>query len=163
MEYRTLGQTGITVSALGFGCGAIGGLMTKGDAHEQRLAVAQAFEAGITYFDTAPSYGNGASETNLGRVLAELGLHDKVKVGTKVRLAPDDLPRAMEAIDSSVEASLRRLGRDHVDLLQLHTPVAAVADGRGLPVDEVLNGVSAADAAYQGARQSAPSGLHRVG
>lgn len=59
MEQRTLGRTGLRVSALGFGCGAIGGLMVRGDPAEQRRAVAHAIQAGITYFDTAPSYGDG--------------------------------------------------------------------------------------------------------
>ena len=72
MEQRPLGKTGLTVSALGFGCGAIGGLMTKGEPADQRRAVERALAAGITYFDTARSYGDGRSEENLGRVLGEL-------------------------------------------------------------------------------------------
>src|ERR671937_845958 len=91
MESRAFGRTGLSVSALGFGCGAVGGLMVRGDHAEQREAVATALDAGVTYFDTAPSYGDGASETNLGRVLAELGAHGRVVVGTKVMLAGEDL------------------------------------------------------------------------
>ena len=53
MEQRPLGKTGLTVSALGFGCGAVGGLMVGGDPAEQRQAVSRALDAGITYFDTA--------------------------------------------------------------------------------------------------------------
>ncbi len=56
MEYRSLGKNGPKVSLLGFGCGAIGGLLVKGDPSEQRRTVARALEAGITYFDTAPAY-----------------------------------------------------------------------------------------------------------
>ncbi|MDQ3811060.1 MAG: aldo/keto reductase, partial [Chloroflexota bacterium] len=73
MEQRDLGRTGLKVSALGFGCGAVGGLMVLGEADEQRRAVGRALDAGITYFDTAPSYGDGRSEVNLGRVMSELG------------------------------------------------------------------------------------------
>ena len=62
MEYRTLGRTGLRVSVLGFGCGAIGGLLTKGNVDEQRRTVERAIEAGITYFDTAQAYGNGRSK-----------------------------------------------------------------------------------------------------
>ncbi|HEY1300507.1 MAG TPA: aldo/keto reductase, partial [Stellaceae bacterium] len=65
MEMRTLGRTGIRVSALGFGCGAVGGLMVKGAAADQERAVARALELGINYFDTAAMYGNGESEKNL--------------------------------------------------------------------------------------------------
>jgi aryl-alcohol dehydrogenase-like predicted oxidoreductase len=84
MQRRKLGRTGFEVSVLSFGCGAVGGLMTKGDPRDQERAVAYALERGITYFDTAPQYGNGTSEENLGRILAKL--KPKVIVGTKVRL-----------------------------------------------------------------------------
>ncbi len=69
MEYRQFGRTGLDVSALGFGCGAVGGLLIKGDRKEMVRVVARAVELGITYFDTARSYGDGMSETNLGLVL----------------------------------------------------------------------------------------------
>ena len=72
MEQRQLGRTGLKVSVLSFGCGAVGGLMTRGEPRDQERAVARALELGINYFDTAALYGNGTSETNLGRVLAKL-------------------------------------------------------------------------------------------
>ena len=68
MEKRRLGKTGFEVSLLGFGCGAVGGLMTNGDPKDQERAVARALELGINYFDTAAQYGSGRSETNLGRI-----------------------------------------------------------------------------------------------
>ncbi|MER3406768.1 MAG: aldo/keto reductase, partial [Chloroflexota bacterium] len=71
MDLRPLGRTGLQVSALGFGCGSIGGLMVRGDPAEQRRAIELAIDGGIRYFDTAPSYGDGRSEENLGRVLDE--------------------------------------------------------------------------------------------
>ncbi len=84
MEKRKLGRTGLNVSMLTFGCGAVGGLMTRGASVDQERAVARALEAGINHFDTAPGYGNGASEENLGRVLG--ALKPDVIVSTKVRL-----------------------------------------------------------------------------
>ena len=72
MEMRTFGRSGLTVSALGFGCGAVGGLMVRGEPADQERAVVYAVEHGVTFFDTAPGYGDGRSETNLGRVLAKL-------------------------------------------------------------------------------------------
>jgi aryl-alcohol dehydrogenase-like predicted oxidoreductase len=69
MEKRTLGRTGLKVSVLGFGCGAVGGLMVRGSPADQERAVARATELGIDYFDTAAMYGNGESERNLGRVI----------------------------------------------------------------------------------------------
>lgn len=122
MDYRTLGKTGLKVSALGFGCGAVGGLLVRGNYTEMVAAVARAMEAGITYFDTARMYGDGQSETNLGRVLEELSA--PVIVGTKVQLAGGEMDQIEQAIITSLEGSLRRLRRDTVDLFQLHNSVA---------------------------------------
>ncbi len=138
MKLRRLGVTGLPVSVLGFGCGAIGGLLTKGDPREQRDAIASALGAGITYFDTAPLYGNGASETNLGRVFAELGgVPSGVVIGTKVRIDPTQVNDAPAIIRSSIEDSLTRMRMDRVDLLQLHTSITRTS-GRGVTVSDVL-------------------------
>jgi len=118
VRYKPLGSTGIAVSELGYGCGMVGGLLVRGEYPVMRRAVARAIESGITYFDTAPLYGDGQSEVNLGAVLREL--RAPIVVGTKVRLAAADLDRIEAAIIESAEASLRRLGRDGVDLYQLH-------------------------------------------
>src|SRR3954447_12966112 len=88
MEQRNLGRTGLRVSVLGYGAGAVGGLMVRGDAAEHTRAVGRAIEAGITYFDTAPGYGDGRSEENLGRALRERGAWGRVVVGPKARPAP---------------------------------------------------------------------------
>ena len=69
MEYRAFGRTGLKVGVLGFGCGAVGGIMVRGAPADQERTVAKAIAAGINYFDTAVQYGDGVSETNLGRVL----------------------------------------------------------------------------------------------
>src|SRR5215212_3249609 len=135
MEKRKLGRSGLSVSVLTFGCGAVGGLMTKGTAADQERAVARALEAGINHFDTAPLYGNGASEDNLGRVLASL--KPDVIVSTKVRLPAE---RNAATIAASLDASLKRLRRDHVDLFQLHNTIGAPS-GETLSADEVLNNV----------------------
>ena len=139
MEQRSLGSTGLTVSALGFGCGAIGGLMVGGSFEEQTAAVRRAIEAGISYFDTAPSYGAGRSEENLGRVLAGIGAQGRVRVGTKLRLTTADLADPAEAVGRSVRESLARLGRESVDLLQLHNRVAlaSATDGGAIGGDEL--------------------------
>src|SRR6202011_2957502 len=102
MERRSLGTTGLTVSALGFGCGAVGGLMVGGDPAEQRQAVSRALDAGITYFDTAASYGDGLSEQHLGEVMRDLGAWSKVVVGTKFRLRPAELEKPVEAVRASI-------------------------------------------------------------
>ena len=139
MEKRRFGRTGLDVSVLTFGCGAVGGLMTRGEAADQDRAVAWARDNGINHFDTAPLYGNGASEENLGRALG----NDRkgVIVSTKVRLAADQRGDYGTAIQSSLEASLRRLKQDQVDLFQLHNTLGARSHDNVLSAEEVLDDV----------------------
>ncbi len=142
MEKRKLGRTGLDVSLLGFGCGAVGGLMIKGAAADQERAVARAVELGINYFDTAQMYGNGESERNLGRVLK--ALKPDVYVGTKVRLPPTERGQIGAAIAASLEASLQRLQRDSVDLFQFHNAIVGATRGADFAADTVLDEVVAA-------------------
>ncbi len=144
MEYRPMGQTGMNVSEIGFGCGNVGGLLIRGSHDDQVKAVARAMELGINYFDTASSYGDGQSETNLGKVLRELNA--PVYVGTKYRLFADDDSDIKGGVVRSVEASLSRMGRDNVDLIQLHNRVGSERDlGRDvLTVEDVLGEVNEA-------------------
>ncbi len=139
MEYRPLGRTGIDVSALGFGCGDVGGLIVRGTAADRSRAVARAVELGVNYFDTAASYGDGVSERHLGQALRELRLD--VHVGTKFRLRPEDLGSIRDGIARSLDASLRRLGRPAVDLLQLHNQIATVRTASALGVRDVTDDV----------------------
>ncbi len=121
MERRTLGRTGLEVSVLGFGCGAVGGLMVRGSPGDQERAVARAIELGINYFDTAAMYGNGESERNLGRVMKSL--RPDIRVGTKVRIPAGERNRIVAAVTASLEASLQRLQLEQVDLFQLHNHI----------------------------------------
>ena len=139
MEKRRFGRTGLQVSLLGFGCGAVGGLMVKGDPAEQERAVGRALELGINYFDTAQMYGNGESEKNLGRVLK--ALKPDVYVGTKVRLPPTERGKIGAAIAASLEGSLTRLGRDSVDLFQFHNAIVDSTSGADFGADAVLEEV----------------------
>ena len=139
MEKRRFGRTGLNVSLLGFGCGAVGGLMVKGDPADQQRAVARALELGINYFDTAQQYGNGKSERNLGRVLK--ALRPDVYVGTKVRLPPTEPGRIGAAIATSLEASLMRLQLERVDLFQFHNAIVETTQDGGFSADTVLDEV----------------------
>ena len=139
MEYRVLGRTGLRVSALAFGCGDVGGLMVRGAPADRERGVARAIELGINYLDTAPSYGSGESEKNLGQVLR--ALRPSVIVGTKWRLAAPDLADVAGAVARSVETSLARLGLERVDLLHLHNLIGRVGDERPLGVTRVLEAV----------------------
>ncbi len=144
MKYRTLGRTGLRVSEVGFGCGNIGGMMVRGSHDEQVATVRHALDLGLNYFDTAPSYGDGLSETHLGRVLAEL--RPAVHIGTKFSVQPQDRDDALGAARRSLEGSLRRLGVDSIDLLQLHNSIGSAASGRMLAVQDVLAQGGVADA-----------------
>jgi aryl-alcohol dehydrogenase-like predicted oxidoreductase len=140
MEMHVFGRTGMQLSVLGFGCGAVGGLMVRGDPRDQERAVARAIEAGVNYFDTAVQYGNGESEKNLGRVLQRLK-PPNVVVGTKVRLPSGDFARIAEAVAKSLDGSLARLRLDRVDIFHLHNAITEDGGGEALSVRQVLTEV----------------------
>ena len=140
MEMRVFGRSGLRLSALGFGCGAVGGLMVRGTPRDQERAVGRAFDAGVNYFDTAVQYGDGASEKNLGRALQSLKRSDRV-IGTKVRLPPTDVGRIGDAIAQSLDGSLSRLRLDRVDIFHLHNSITASGGGPALSVRQVLGEV----------------------
>jgi L-galactose dehydrogenase/L-glyceraldehyde 3-phosphate reductase len=140
MQLRVFGRTGLQLSALGFGCGAVGGLMVRGDPADQERTVARAIAAGVNYFDTAVQYGNGESERTLGRILQTLKPANVV-VGTKVRLLPGEGKRIADAVTASIEGSLTRLRLDRVDIFHLHDPIADAEGGPALSVRQVLDDV----------------------
>lgn len=123
MEYRLVPSCGLSVSEIAFGCGGTAGLMVRGDFKDQVAAAARAIELGINYFDNSPDYGDGVAEENLGKVMRELGVRPLVV--TKVEVRPGDMGDIAGHVERSVEASLKRLGVDWVDLVQIHNgPVA---------------------------------------
>jgi aryl-alcohol dehydrogenase-like predicted oxidoreductase len=137
MEMRMFGRTGIRLSVLGFGCGAVGGLMVRGDPPDQERTIARAIGAGVNYFDTAVQYGNGESEKNLGRILQILKPANAV-VGTKVRLPSASFGRIADAVAKSLDQSLTRLRRDRVDIFHLHNAITQAGGGEALSVQQVL-------------------------
>src|SRR6195952_1020345 len=140
MQLRKFGRTPMQLSILGFGCGAVGGFMVRGDPAEQERTVSRAIEAGVNYCDTAVQYGDGASETNLGRVLQKLKPADVV-VGTKVRVPPGESGRIADAVTTSLEGSLARLGLERIDIFHLHNPITETGGGSALSVRQVLDDV----------------------
>ena len=137
MDMRPFGRTGLKLSVLGFGCGAVGGLMVRGASADQERTIARATAAGVNYFDTAVQYGDGESEKNLGRILQALKPANVV-VSTKVRLQSEDFGRIGDAITHSLEASLKRLRREQVDILHLHNEITASGGGKAYSVAQVL-------------------------
>jgi aryl-alcohol dehydrogenase-like predicted oxidoreductase len=140
MEMRTYGRTGMQLSVLGFGCGAVGGLMVRGDPRDQERTIARALAVGVNYFDTAVQYGDGESEKNLGRILQDLKPANAV-VGTKVRLPSVAFGRIADTVAKSLEASLVRLRRDRVDIFHLHNAITENGGGEALSVRQVLGDV----------------------
>jgi aryl-alcohol dehydrogenase-like predicted oxidoreductase len=140
MDLQGFGRTGMKLSLLGFGCGAVGGLMVRGDPLDQERTIARAIAAGVNYFDTAVQYGDGESEKNLGRVLGRLKPATAI-VGTKVRLPSADFARIAQAVAISLEGSLRRLQLDRVDIFHLHNAITEHGGGEALGVRQVLNEV----------------------
>ncbi|MGW7103054.1 aldo/keto reductase [Streptomyces sp. NPDC054883] len=141
MEYRRLGASGLQVPALSFGTGTFGGQGPLFGAwgtigvHEARRLVDICLDAGITMFDTADVYSAGASEEVLGAGLK--GRRDRVLISTKAGLpmgdGPADAGTSRSRLIGSVDAALRRLGTDYIDLFQLH------AFDAGTPVEEVVS------------------------
>ena len=139
MEYRALGQSGLRVSVLTMGTMTFGGsgpfanVGTTGVA-EARRQVDMCLDAGVNLIDTADVYSGGQAEEILGQVLG--GRRDRVLVATKVRMpmgrGPNDAGLSRHHVISGCEASLRRLGTDHIDLYQVHE-----WDGR-TPLEETL-------------------------
>ncbi len=121
MQYRVIGKTGVRISEIGFGCGNNAVLMVKAPYEEQVKVVRRALDHGINFFDTAFAYGLGKSEENIGRVLKDLGVNPVIS--TKIRLEADALHDIKAATIGAIEAGLRRLGRERVDFVQLHTRV----------------------------------------
>jgi aryl-alcohol dehydrogenase-like predicted oxidoreductase len=140
MEERVFGRTGMKLSVLGFGCGAVGGLMVRGDPSDQERTVARALGAGVNYFDTAVQYGDGESEKNLGRILRKLKPANMV-VGTKVRLPAAKFGRIAGAVSESLEGSLARLRLDRLDIFHLHNAITEAGGGEALSVQQVLGDV----------------------
>jgi len=143
MKRRRLGRTGLEVSELVFGAGWVGGIIIDADAEVKRQAIRRALDGGINWIDTAPSYGDGASEEALGWLLKEID--DTPYLSTKVRPAHDRAADIAGEIERSFEASLKRLQRQHVHLLQLHNPVGPETTEATLGIEEVLRPGGVAD------------------
>jgi aryl-alcohol dehydrogenase-like predicted oxidoreductase len=138
MEKMTIGESGLTTSRIGLGTWAIGGWMWGGADEAQSIAtIRSAIERGVTLIDTAPVYGFGVSEEIVGKALAVGGLRDKVQIATKLGLSWKDSKPFRDSsptrIRQEIEASLRRLRTDVIDLYQVHwpdleTPIAQTAE-----------------------------------
>ena len=141
MEYRKLGSTGLDVSRLCVGCMTFG-VPNRGShewtlgEEESRPIIRKAVEAGINFFDTANVYSDGTSEEIVGRALKELARREEVVIATKVysrmRPGPNGAGLSRKAIMQEIDASLRRLDTDYVDLYQIHR------FDRATPIEETL-------------------------
>src|SRR5437879_2977264 len=135
MDYRQLGRSGLTVSAVGLGCNNFG---MRIDADASTAVVQQALDAGITFFDTAEMYGGGKSEEFLGTALGKQ--REDVVIATKFGgpqgPGPKQAPGGRRNVIRACEDSLRRLGTDYIDLYYLHYPDART------PIEETLEAMT---------------------
>ncbi|AVR03101.1 aldo/keto reductase [Pluralibacter gergoviae] len=127
MQYTTLGTTDLTISRLSLGCMTFGEPDRGNHAwtlpeESSRPLIQRALEGGITFFDTANSYSDGSSEEIVGRALRDFARRDEVVVATKVYHQTQGLSQGLSRaqILQSIDDSLRRLGMEYVDLLQIH-------------------------------------------
>jgi len=160
MKYTTLGHSDLTVSRIALGCMSYGSSQWRAwvkDEADARPFFKAALEAGVTFFDTANLYSNGASEEVTGRALRDMAQRDKVVIATKVFYAVGgDTPQAQglsrAQIVKACDDSLRRLGTDYIDLYQTHRWDAAT------PLDETLEALNALVAAGKVRHIGASSG-----
>ena len=145
MAQRPLGKTGLTVPHLTLGGGFVGGVMIDPPEDVRRAALHRCLEAGIDWVDTAESYGKGQSETNIGRLLQELPARERPRISTKYGMQPDDLNDPVSAVRRAIEASLRRLDLQKVEVFQLHNRIGRGGAGWLTPYD-VLRPGGVADA-----------------
>jgi aryl-alcohol dehydrogenase-like predicted oxidoreductase len=140
LDTRVFGRSGLKFSILGFGCGAVGGLMVRGDPRDQERTIARALEQGVNYFDTAVQYGDGESERNLGGILKKLRPASAF-VGTKVRVPGSEFGRIGDCVTKSLEDSLRRLKMERVDIFHLHNEITIAGGRESLSIKQVLSEV----------------------
>ena len=140
MQLRVFGRTGMQLSVLGFGCGAVGGLMVRGDAADQERTVARAIAAGVNYFDTAVLVRRWrvGKESWPRFAKAEAGQRHRRHQGP---VAARRVGRIDDAVRTSLEGSLARLRLDRVDILHLHNPITEQGGGSALSVRQVLDEV----------------------
>lgn len=147
MKYRSFGKTGLEVSEVIFGAGAVGGLLIDADDETRRTAVRMALDGGINWIDTAASYGNGKSEEALGWLLNELPEVERPYVSTKTAFDRDAGDFAGQA-EAAITAGLGRLKTDSVELFQVHNRLAIDHENipNSLTPDDMLRAGGVADA-----------------
>ena len=147
MKYRKFGKTGLEVSEVIFGAGAVGGMLINADDETRRTAIRMALDGGINWIDTAASYGNGKSEEALGWLMNELPAEERPYMSTKTAFDRDAGDFAGQA-EAAITASQGRLKADSVDLYQVHNRLAADPDSvpNALTPDDFLRKNGVADA-----------------
>ena len=165
MRYRTLGQTGLQISSLAYGGSSLGGVFRDIDEGEAIRSVHVALDKGVNLIDTAPYYGETRAETVLGKALRGLP-RDRYHLATKVgRYGPHiaDFDFSAERVSRSIDESLRRLGIDHVDFIQVHDmEFGNIAEIVGETIPALYRACEAGKARFVGITCLPPRLLQRV-
>jgi aryl-alcohol dehydrogenase-like predicted oxidoreductase len=158
MHYRKLGSSGLNVSAIGLGCMSMSGIYGKGDDAESMKVIQRALELGINFIDTADAYGHGHNEELVGKAIK--GQRDKVVLATKFGNTPDGVKGHPDYVMQACEASLKRLGVDHIDLYYQHRvdPKVPVEDTVGAMAQLVKQG----KVRHIGLSEAAPETIRRA-
>jgi aryl-alcohol dehydrogenase-like predicted oxidoreductase len=168
IEIVPLGSQGLRVTKQGLGCMGMSAFYGSDDEKESRATLERALELGVTFWDTAEMYGQGANEELIARVLGDR--RDQIVLATKFGVIPDpDHPedRSKRVMDGSpanvrrsVDASLRRLGTDHIDLFYQHRP------DRNTPIEETVGAlaeqIQAGKIRYYGLSEVTPELVRRA-
>ena len=146
MKIKPFGHTGIQVSELVLGGGFVGGFLLNKNEEKAREILQLAVTSGINWIDTAATYGNGRSESAIGKLLSELPVNLRPKISSKVAITAKNKNDIAEEIRVSLSASLARLKVDRIDLLMLHNAIGekeqssgvTIGNGSYLPLELVM-------------------------
>ena len=138
MKKNKLGRTGLEVSEVVLGGGWVGGLFIDPSYDIMEKALKLSIKSGINWIDTAETYSDGQSESNIGNLLESLSSEDQLYISSKARLDPDSSESFASQLDRKLDDSLKRLKKDQLDLYQLHNKITKKETSLTLSYDQII-------------------------
>lgn len=146
MKKNKLGRTGLEVSEVVLGGGWVGGLFIDPSYDIMEKALKLSIQSGINWIDTAETYSDGQSESNIGNLLESLSSENQLYISSKARLDPDSSESFASQLDRKLDDSLKRLKKDQLDLYQLHNKITKKETSLTLSYDQIIKKHSVCDA-----------------